>query len=129
MSAWAAEVRDIVERFDAWSVIDYGGSGTLKPALVPLCLPGVRVAEYGPGDAYVEFADLVVCVDALERLDSARVPAVLAHLTRLARKAAFVALTPSPARPETWWDATLTSAGFTVEARHGSTSTYLAVLP
>lgn len=130
MSArWATEVRDLVERFDAWSVLDYGGRGTLKPALLPMCPPGVRVAQYGHGDAYVEFADLVVCVEALEHCDPARVSAVLAHLTRLARKAVFIALTPTAARPAAWWDATLTAAGFTVEAREGAVSTYLAVLP
>lgn len=131
---WAAGVRDLVERFDAWSVLDYGcGQGSLKKALLPMCPPGVRVAEYDPAipgkDGYVEFADLVVCTDVLEHVEPDKLPRVLSHLKMLARKAVFVVVATRPSNktmadgrnahlivePAEWWAERMTAAGFVVQ--------------
>lgn len=130
---WAQPVLDLVARFRASSVLDYGcGRGALKRALEPIKPVSLDVREYDPAipgkDGRPSFADLVVCTDVLEHIEPDRLDAVLAHLKTLARTAVFVVIalresnkTLADGRnahlivaPADWWIDRLTRAGFVV---------------
>lgn len=130
---WAPAVREMVTRFDATSVLDYGcGQGSLRRALRPLCDSAIRIDEYDVAirgkDRQPVFADLIVCTDVLEHIEPDRLDAVLNHLKRLARKAVFAVIALRVANKtlpdgrnahlivETaeWWTARLQAAGFVV---------------
>ncbi len=132
---WAPAVSDLVGRFQATSVLDYGcGQGALKKALQTLCDPRVHIREYDPAITGKsgwppDFADLVVCTDVLEHAEPERLDAILAHLKILARKAVFAVIATRPSNKTMadgrnahliveqaeWWIARLEAAGFTVE--------------
>lgn len=130
---WAAYVRELLGRFVATSVLDYGcGEGGLMRALRPLCNSTIRLDEYDiamPGkDEPASFADLVVCTDVLEHIEPDRLDTVLAHLKMLARKAVFAAISTRPSNKTLadgrnahlivegvdWWRARVVAAGFDV---------------
>lgn len=130
---WADAVAQLVRRFQASSVLDYGcGQGSLIAALKAQALPGIRWAEYDPAipekSNQPVFADLVVCTDVLEHVELDKLDAVLRHLRQLARRAVFVVIALRPSNKtlsdgrnahvtiETadWWIARLITAGFHV---------------
>ncbi len=130
---WAPAVAGLVAQFGCTSVLDYGcGQGRLSVALRPLVAGDVRLDEYDPAipgkDQHPDFADLVVCTDVLEHIEPERLPAVLAHLQLLARKAVFVVIATRPSNKTmadgrnahlivedgAWWDAQMRAAGFAV---------------
>jgi hypothetical protein len=81
-------VKDLVGRYDAASVLDYGsGKGSLKEVM------GEIVKNYDP--AIPEFsrlpepADLVVCLDVMEHIEPPFVDNVLDHIKALTLKAAY----------------------------------------
>lgn len=87
---WAAEVRSIVDRTGAKSVLDYGcGKGTLKAAL-----QGLKVFEYDPAvpgkSSLPSSAGVVVCTDVMEHVEPECTDAVIAHLCGKATRAVFV---------------------------------------
>lgn len=131
---WAQAVRDLITRFYATSVLDYGcGQGALARALRGKPIPGVRIAEYDPAvpgkDGTPLFADLIVVTDVLEHVEPDRLDQALAHLRLLKRKAVFAVIaTRASSRTmadgrnahliveqDAWWLETLTAAGFVVE--------------
>lgn len=94
---WADQVRDLVERYGAGTVLDYGcGQGSLGRALGPL------VREYDPAiagkDSAPVPADLVVCTDVLEHIEPDCLSDVLTHLYALSRTACFVVISTRPAQ-------------------------------
>ena len=132
-SKWADTVLDLVKRYEAWSVLDYGcGMGTLGKALRAASVPGLRIDEYDPAMAWSSmlpgFADLVVCTDVLEHIEPDRLACVLSHISMLARKAAFLVVALDPAnkilsdgrnahliqQPPDWWESSIRSAGLSV---------------
>jgi len=137
---WAKAVRDLVRRYDATSVLDYGcGQGALCRALrTELAKEGrietLRIAEYDPAidgkEGLPYFADLVVCTDVLEHVEPALLANVLGHLRALAKKAVFVVIATRPSNktlPDgrnahliledaAWWTARLERAGFTFDS-------------
>lgn len=130
---WAPAVAELVRRFDAWSVLDYGcGQATLGEALRPLISSAVDVRDYDPAipasSALPGFADLVVCTDVLEHVEPDLLDTVLSHLRSLARTAVFVVIATRPSNKTLsdgrnahlivesadWWIARLIAAGFAV---------------
>lgn len=136
---WAPAVADLVRRYGAWSVLDYGcGEGALVRALRERVDPRVRLAEYDPAIAgkndAPSFADLVVCTDVLEHIEPDRLGCVLEHLDVLARKAVFAVIATRASNKtlldgrnahltiesSNWWYDRLEQHGFHVE--HGPAS-------
>jgi hypothetical protein len=124
-SRWASAVTDLMAASGSVTVLDYGcGKGALASQL-----NGVRVSEYDPAipgkDSDPEPADLVVCTDVLEHVEPECLPAVIAHLDTLARRALLVNVSlvtgrrrlpdGSPAhrlvRDSAWWQETLAQFG------------------
>lgn len=94
---WAEHVTDLVRRYNAQSVLDYGcGQGTLAKAV------DVIIREFDPAIAGKESpplpVDLVVCTDVLEHIEPECLDEVLAHLYSLSRVACFVVVSTRPAR-------------------------------
>lgn len=94
----AQKVLDLRHETDSTTVLDYGcGKGALKKALSN---PD-WVREYDPAvpgkDARPEMADLVVCTDVLEHIESDLLDNVLTHIVRLTAKAAFLVIATRPA--------------------------------
>lgn len=129
-SRWADTVAWVAKRYNAGSILDYGcGQGTLACAVRLL---GVECREYDPAisgkDQRPMFADLVVCTDVLEHIEPEKLPAVLAHIRALARKAVFLVVSLRDAnkvlpdgrnahlivRPPAWWEAKCDEHGLTV---------------
>lgn len=84
----AAVVRQLVDEYDADSILDYGcGKGGLGKAL------GYEIAEYDPAipgkDGTPAPADLVVCTDVLEHVEPQYLSAVLEDLKRVTRKVGY----------------------------------------
>lgn len=144
---WTAAVTDLIARFDAGSVLDYGcGQGTLIERLRQSGLRGVRWSEYDPAiagkDQRPSFADLVVCTDVLEHVEPEKLNTVLAHLRMLARKAVFVVVatmdtahvmadgrsTHLTIESGSWWQARVTANGFTVAEAETREKDWTAVL-
>lgn len=132
-SKWAPAVAELVRKFVAYSVLDYGsGQGTLVESLRGMVLPTIRLSEYDPAvpriQALPEFADLVVSTDVLEHIEPDRLDAVLGHLKMLARKAVFVVVATRPSgkmlsdgrnahlilEQDAWWTERFLRAGFQV---------------
>lgn len=128
---WASTVLGLAEQFDCWSLLDYGaGKGALGQVLHGSRL---AVSEYDPAikgkNNLPSFADLVACIDVLEHVEPERLPAVLAHLRLLARKAVFLVVSTRPSsatlpdggnahliiESDEWWRARVEAAGFTVQ--------------
>jgi len=123
---WADLVAWLRRHYQAEQLLDYGcGQGSLAAAL---SLRGIACAEYDPAipgkDQAPEPADLVICTDVLEHIEPERLPAVLADLARLTRRALFVIVNLEPSnktlsdgrnahliiRPATWWGRQLLQA-------------------
>ena len=83
----AARVLELVERFNAASVLDYGcGKETLKSAIGSV----VEVHGYDPAFSNEPVkADLVVCTDVMEHVEKPYIGAVLSHIFDLTRYGAF----------------------------------------
>ncbi len=132
---WAGIVLQVAGQYGATSILDYGcGQGSLARALRQVPLGAVRIDEYDPAipgkNQAPEFADLVVCTDVLEHIEPDRLPAVLAHLRMLARKALWVVVSIKGSnkvladgrnahiliRPSAWWKQEFLRAGFTLRA-------------
>jgi hypothetical protein len=124
-------VAEFAAELEAESLLDYGcGQGTLKTAL-RAAAPALDVFEYDPAikgkDGSAKPADLVVCTDVLEHVEPEKLDAVLAHIRRLARKGAFLAIATRLAgkvlpdgrnahlivEPASWWLPRLATAGLT----------------
>lgn len=132
---WAPPVVELIQRYDARSVLDYGaGEGRLVRALRETLPVGIRFDEYDPAmsglDVLPTFADLVVSTDVLEHVEPEKLTAVLAHMRVLARKAVFFVIALEPAnktladgrnahliqQPREWWAERLIAAGFRTES-------------
>ncbi len=130
---WAAAVHWLARRFGTQSVLDYGcGQGSLMKELAFQygLLDG---AEYDPAipgkDALPSPADLVVCTDVLEHIETEYLGSVLRHLRSVTRVAAFLVIhtglsnkTMADGRnahliiqPGEWWEQQLVAAGFTID--------------
>lgn len=136
---WMNTVIDLVAKYEAWSVLDYGcGQGSLGRVLRrDGVLSGVRIDEYDPAvktySAMPAFADLVICTDVLEHIEPDRLTWVLRHLHLLARKAVFLVVALDEANKvladgrnahlilETpgWWETTICEAGFRFDGIDG----------
>lgn len=122
VDAYAAEVA-------AETVLDYGcGERQLEAALKGRR----RIQGYDPGipgrDGQPKPCDLVVCTDVLEHVEPEKLDAVLAHMFRVAGKAAYVVIATRPAKailPDgrnahlivesgDWWRGQLARAGWTI---------------
>jgi hypothetical protein len=129
---WAGAVFDLARGLRAVDVLDYGsGQGSLGRVLRVL---GLEVFEYDPvmAPALPAPADLVVCTDVLEHIESDRIDRVLEHLCSLTRKVAFVSIALTEAGKDlpdgrnahllvhspAWWRVRLQRAGFIVEPVH-----------
>lgn len=131
---WAPAVADLVTRFRASSVLDYGcGAGALVRALRPIIDRPVRLAEFDPAipgkDAWPAPADLVTCCDVLEHVEPEYLSWTLGYLRQVATTAIFAVVSTRPAQrmlsdgrnahliieSAAWWMDTLKSAGFHIE--------------
>jgi hypothetical protein len=131
---WAGAVLDLAQKFDCWSILDYGcGEGALARAVLARTDRRLVVREYDPAiagkDARPAFADLVCCTDVLEHVEPDKLDAVLAHLHSLARRVLFVVIATRPSNKTLsdgrnahlilesgeWWQARMEAAGFTVQ--------------
>jgi len=120
-------VRELMDEFDAKTVLDYGcGKRTLQAALK------IQISNYDPCipqlSAAPAPADIVACIEVLEHVEPQYLAALLTDLRRLTKKALFatVAVVPSTkilddgrnshliVQPEAWWFERLAGAGFTV---------------
>ena len=86
---WAGYLRALCRTLDTYDVLDYGcGKGELA-----LHLP-FRVKLYDPGvpkfSASPEAADILVSTDVLEHIEPELLPAVLAHMAAMTKRAAFI---------------------------------------
>lgn len=117
---WAPIVRQLAATYRCTDVLDYGcGQGTLAAALRDerfndlLSLepgtyvdlpPALTVREYDPAipgkDAAPQMADLVVCTDVLEHVESSRIYAVAGHLATLTRRVLLVAVALAPSNKQ-----------------------------
>lgn len=132
---WAPPVVELIQRYDARSVLDYGaGEGRLVRALREAFPAGMRFDEYDPAMPGLEqlpsFADLVVSTDVLEHIEPDKLAAVLAHIRMLARKAVFFVIALEAAnktladgrnahliqQPRDWWQERLVTAGFRTDS-------------
>lgn len=124
---WADLVAWLRRHYQAEQLLDYGcGQGSLAAAL---SLRGIsNCAEYDPAiphkAAPPEPADLVICTDVLEHIEPARLPAVLADLARVTRRALFAIVNLEPSnkwlsdgrnahliiKPADWWALELAGA-------------------
>lgn len=134
---WAHVVVDLMQTYQASSVLDYGcGQGSLRRAIMHhpnhAAPPGVRFDEYDPAiagkDHAPSFADLVICTDVLEHIEPERLDAVLTHVRSLARKAIFAVISLKDSnktladgrnahliiRPANWWKRRVEAVGLTV---------------
>lgn len=130
-----ADVLAYLGELQAFGMLDYGsGQGTLKTTLVEAGFTG-PIEEYDPAikatNAMPKPADLVTCTDVLEHCEEDKLPAVLDHIRKLAKKAVYLVISTRPAtktlddgrnahiclHDEGWWLETLTGAGFTID-RH-----------
>ena len=120
---WSQEVAALLERFRCVSLLDYGcGEGSLCSALERAPGLGVELREYDPAipgkdEPPQESADLVVCTDVLEHVESEKIFYVMRHLRELTRHALFVVIALVPTehrlrsgrqahillRSEEWW--------------------------
>lgn len=96
---YVEEVKNLSEYIKADSILDYGcGKGTLKNSL---SVSGI-VKEYDPAipgkDFPPEPADLVVCTDVLEHIEPECLDDVLADISRLTKKAAYLVVATFPAK-------------------------------
>lgn len=118
---WAPHVQTLAAFLGAETVLDYGcGKGMLGRELARQRVP-FTVAEYDPcvpgKDAPPAPADVVVCADVLEHVETEHVDAVLAHVVALTRCVALISVCivegkrrlpdGRPAhvtvQPEAWW--------------------------
>lgn len=123
-----AAVRAFANFVEPATILDYGcGRGTLAPAM-----PERRVQMYDPGIPGREGApkpvDMIVCTDVLEHVEPDRLDNVLAHISVLAAKAAYVVIATRPAnatlpdgrnahlvlRPFAWWAERFIEHGWTI---------------
>lgn len=96
---YVEEVQNLSEYVKADSILDYGcGKGTLKSNF----LFPERIREYDPAiagkDIPAEPADLVVCTDVLEHIEPECLDDVLADISRLTKKAAYLVVATFPAK-------------------------------
>lgn len=94
---WAATVLELAREYRCATALDYGcGRGSLAVALHGCMV----VREYDPavfGKASLpDPADLVVCTDVLEHVESDRIFAVVGHLAALTRRILFVVVSLVP---------------------------------
>lgn len=127
------DVREFAAALKASTILDYGcGTGTLGIALREEGAP-VLVHDYDPGipekSAMPAAADLVVCTDVMEHVESGNVDNVLRHIFNLARKGAFFTISLNPServlndgqnahltvRKADWWKAKIEQAGFEIQ--------------
>jgi hypothetical protein len=104
-SKWSPVVLELVREFSVASLLDYGcGQGSLVRELVlsgQLIASDVELVEYDPAipgkDAPpTKRFDLVVCTDVLEHIESAKINAVMRHLSTVTARALFVVVSLVP---------------------------------
>jgi 2-polyprenyl-3-methyl-5-hydroxy-6-metoxy-1,4-benzoquinol methylase len=100
---WADFVAQIAAKYELKSILDYGcGKGMLETAIKKMALP-LKVTSYDPAmEAFSHYPvhqhDLVTCIDVMEHVEPASVPAVLTELHRLARHYVFLVVATRPAK-------------------------------
>ncbi len=123
-----AAVRAFANMIEPATILDYGcGKGTLAPAM-----PERRIQMYDPGipgrEGSPKPVDMIVCTDVLEHVEPERLDSVLAHISVLASKAAYVVVATRPAnlilpdgrnahlvlRPFAWWAERFVEHGWTI---------------
>lgn len=95
---WADTVLALAREHACESVLDYGcGQGSLARAVGA----SIQIREYDPaieGKARLpQPADLVVCTDVLEHVESDRIWNVMQHMASLTKRIAFVVISLVPA--------------------------------
>ena len=136
-SKWASVVHETMKEFSCRSVLDYGcGQGTLLRALQAFGRPDRILREYDPAipgkaEPPTEPADLVVCTDVLEHIESDKIHGVLLHLSALTGRILFVVVSLVPTsktlsdgrqahillRSVDWWKYQLCDHGFQLSRR------------
>lgn len=92
-SRYAPRIRDLMGEVGAETLIDYGcGKGNLAD-LMDLTY---NVQRYDPGipeyDHHPRIADFTACIDVLEHVEPEYIDDVLAHISLLSRKGAFLVI-------------------------------------
>lgn len=124
----AAAVRAFAEMVKPATILDYGcGGGTLAAAI-----PEYRIQMYDPGvpgrEGTPKPVDMTVCTDVLEHVEPDRVESVLAHISCVTGKAAYVVIATRPAnavlpdgrnahlviQDAAWWIERFAAHGWTV---------------
>jgi hypothetical protein len=96
-SKHAAAVLAFAKELSAKDILDYGCG---KQTLGAMIGPSMRYRGYDPAIPHLaampEPADLVVCTDVMEHVESDMIEAVLSHIKRLARKGVYFAISTEP---------------------------------
>lgn len=90
---WVDQVRELARTYGP-TILDYGcGKGVLREHIY-------NVTNYDPATfpERPEPHDLVVCLDVLEHVEFAQLPAVLDDLRKLTKNALFVVIATTPAK-------------------------------
>jgi 2-polyprenyl-3-methyl-5-hydroxy-6-metoxy-1,4-benzoquinol methylase len=103
-SKWSPVVEELLRRHSCRSMLDYGcGQGSLVRVLSNnfKLADGLELREYDPAIAGkdatpAEPADLVVCTDVLEHIESDKIARVLRHLSELTGHALFTVISLVP---------------------------------
>lgn len=133
-SKWSPVVEELLRRYRCASMLDYGcGQGSLVRALSSDFRfdPAVEFREYDPAipeksQVPTAKADLVVCTDVLEHIESDKIFHVMRHLAELTNRALFAVISLVPTnkvltngqqahiliRSTEWWNYQFEEAGF-----------------
>ncbi len=137
-SKWSVQVAEQLRRFSYQSMLDYGcGEGSLVRVLRNnfKWIQPVEFREYDPAIPGKEQppeapADMVVCTDVLEHIESEKIHHVLRHLSELTRHALFVVIALVPTekrlsdgrqahillRSPDWWKYQFQDHGFVISS-------------
>lgn len=95
-------VRDLIEKYKCWSLLDYGcGQGLLKKALKSHGIK-IMMTDYDPAIKGCDILpivpyDMVTCTDVLEHIEPEYLDEVLKHIGHLAQKVIYLVICCLPA--------------------------------
>lgn len=139
-SKHAAAVIAFATELSARDILDYGCG---KQTLGAMIGPSMQYRGYDPAIPHLaaepEPADLVVCTDVMEHVESDMIDAVLLHIKGLARKGVYFAISTEPGTrklpngelahcsvyPAAWWERKL-AWKWNIEARGGEPTVWKA---